>query len=294
MAPLDGMLTFLCFNVCLLLYWHAIVSENDDLVAGCSSSSNTSNANVPYFNGEDYNLWSLMMITMFRSRELWNIVEKCFNEERDENRINESLKKDAKALYLIQQALDKKVLIRISGAKIAKDTWEILKIEFQGNENTVIVQLHVLHRELVTAKMRLGEKVQDYMLDEQVPEKTVIVKILRNMSTLTVEELSGSRKSHESILNSVLVEEAKKEEDEGKLFMASSGTKLEDGGTWLIDNGCPSHMSRDRSLSKALKKPHLKSFTLEMEYTRGCRDRCNCIEDELRANEVVDECSIRP
>lgn len=78
--------------------------------------------------------------------------------------------------------------------------------------------------------MKMGEKIQDFVsrildivyhlkiLNEQVPEKTVVVKIPRsltprfvnavlsiiaakNMSLLKVEELSGSLESHELILD---------------------------------------------------------------------------------------------
>lgn len=41
-------------------------------------------------------------------------MEKGFGEGADDNRPNESVKKDAKALYLIQQALNERVLIKIS------------------------------------------------------------------------------------------------------------------------------------------------------------------------------------
>lgn len=45
-------------------------------MVGRGSSSSASQANVPFFNGEHFNLWTLMMKTMFRSRDLWNLVKK--------------------------------------------------------------------------------------------------------------------------------------------------------------------------------------------------------------------------
>lgn len=86
-----------------------------------ASSSSAREANVPLFKGGNYNLWNLMMKTMFRSKDLWNLVEKGISEEGDGVKVNESVKKDAKALYLIQQALDSRILVRISEAKIAKE-----------------------------------------------------------------------------------------------------------------------------------------------------------------------------
>ena len=60
------------------------------------------------------------MKTLFWSRDLWGLVEKGFNEDDDEVRLNENQKKDAKALYLIQQALDERILIRITEAQTSK------------------------------------------------------------------------------------------------------------------------------------------------------------------------------
>lgn len=67
------------------------------------------------------------MKTMFRSRKLRNLVEKGFGEKEDNNYLNESVNRDAKALYLIQQALDDRILLKITKASITKEAWDILK-----------------------------------------------------------------------------------------------------------------------------------------------------------------------
>lgn len=123
------------------LHWYQKTGKN---MSGGGSSSSASQTNVPFFNGEHFNLWTLMMKTMFRSRDLWNLIEIKFSEEEDGNRLNESMKKDTKALYLIQQTFDPKIFIRISEVKTAKETWQTLKIEFQGDSNTYTVELHSL------------------------------------------------------------------------------------------------------------------------------------------------------
>ena len=60
------------------------------------------------------------MKTLFWSWDLEGLVEKDFSEDDDENRFSENQTKDAKALYLIQQALDERILIRISEAQTSK------------------------------------------------------------------------------------------------------------------------------------------------------------------------------
>ncbi|XP_039128947.1 uncharacterized protein LOC120265102 [Dioscorea cayenensis subsp. rotundata] len=143
-------------------------------------------ADVPYFKGDNYNLWALMMKTLFRSKDLWKLVEKGFSEEGDATRINESLKKDAKAMYLIQRALDPRIL---QGESVH---------DFVSRVLDIVYQLRALKQEL--------------------PQKTVVSKILRSLTprfsqavhsiieakdlnTLIVKQLSGSLKNHEAILN---------------------------------------------------------------------------------------------
>ncbi|XP_039115501.1 uncharacterized protein LOC120250763 [Dioscorea cayenensis subsp. rotundata] len=217
------------------------------------SSSSAKDADVPYFKGDNYNLWALMMKTMFRSKDLWKLVEKGFSEEGDATRINESLKKDAKAMYLIQRALDPKILVRISEAKTAKEAWDIIKTEFQGDSGNITIQLHSLQREFDAVKMKQGECVQDFitrvldiayqirMMKEALPQKTVVSKILRSLTprfslvvhsiieakdltTLTVEQLSSSLKNHESILNI----EGGHHEEERALHAGRSSTQFGD------------------------------------------------------------------
>uniref|UniRef100_A0A6N2KWK0 PGG domain-containing protein n=1 Tax=Salix viminalis TaxID=40686 RepID=A0A6N2KWK0_SALVM len=63
------------------------------------------------------------MITLFKSQNLWDIVQQDSNEKENEQ-------KDASALYLIQQSLAQNVFRRITEASTAKEAWDLLKNEF--------------------------------------------------------------------------------------------------------------------------------------------------------------------
>lgn len=88
----------------------------------------------------------------------------------------------------------RKVLIQITKASTAKQTWDVLKIEYQGSSKVLSVKLYFLRQELEIMKMKCGEKVQDYitrvldviyqlrMLGEFMPEKAVVAIILRSLS----------------------------------------------------------------------------------------------------------------
>lgn len=170
------------------------------------------------------------MKTMFQSKRLWNLVEKGYTEEgKNKEEIKELKQQDVDALYLIQQGLDERILIRITKAETAKQAWGILNTEYQGNTKILSVKLYSLRQELETTKMKESEKIQDFisrvldvgyqirMLGEEVTQAAIVGKILRSLtprfnhvvssiveakdlSTLTVEKLSGSLKGHEAIL----------------------------------------------------------------------------------------------
>lgn len=123
------------------------------------------------------------------------------------------------ALYLIQQGLDERILIRIAEATTAIQAWDKLRIEYQGNTKILSVKLYSLLQEHQIMKMKNGEKVQDFislvvdivykicMLRETVPEHTIVGKILRShvvssiveskdLGKFTVKKLGGSLKGY--------------------------------------------------------------------------------------------------
>lgn len=66
---------------------------------------NMSQAAIPVFKGESYEFWSIKMKTLFKSQELWDLVENGYPDPDDEAKLKENRKKDAKALFFIQQAV---------------------------------------------------------------------------------------------------------------------------------------------------------------------------------------------
>ncbi|KAH0657479.1 hypothetical protein KY289_026227 [Solanum tuberosum] len=70
-----------------------------------NGESTTSQQLIPIFNGEKYEFWSIKMKTLFKSQELWDLVEKGYAEEDEAQRLRENKKKDSKALFYIQQAM---------------------------------------------------------------------------------------------------------------------------------------------------------------------------------------------
>lgn len=87
---------------------------------------------LPMFKGAGYERWSTKMKTLFRSQGIWKVIEKGVLTSGEASQIEESQKDDARALYLIQQAVDDSIFDRIAGVSSAKEAWELVQKLYQG------------------------------------------------------------------------------------------------------------------------------------------------------------------
>ena len=93
--------------------------------------------------------------TLFISQDLWDLVKEGYEEPESttvlatwidarKKELKDNKKKDAKALFFIQQGVSKAIFPRISFASKSKEAWEILKVEFQGSEKVISIKLQTL------------------------------------------------------------------------------------------------------------------------------------------------------
>lgn len=171
------------------------------------------------------------MKTLLRSQDLWDYVERGFEEnEEDMVRLKENQKKDARALAIIQQAVHDSVFSRIAAATTARQAWLLLKTEYQGDSKVKMVKLQTLRREFETLQMKEGEIVADFLsrvmknvnqkraFGKDVSDQTIIEKVLRSLplkwdhvvtaieeskdlTVMTFDQLMGSLQAHEDRVN---------------------------------------------------------------------------------------------
>lgn len=123
-------------------------------MAAISNAVSMTQQIVPIFKGENYHFWTTKMKTLFLSNDLWDLVEnditKCDVEKltaAQKNEMKECRKKDTKALFYIQQALEVSIFPRIMGVASSKEAWDLLKDEFQGSTKVVTLKLQTLQCE---------------------------------------------------------------------------------------------------------------------------------------------------
>ncbi|KAJ0452174.1 putative RNA-directed DNA polymerase [Helianthus annuus] len=209
-----------------------------------TSAIQTQPTPIPIFKGDGYEYWCIRMKTILRSRDLWDLVETGVDEtDKDQTRLKAAVKKDAHAMAIIQQAVHDQLFSRIAGATSAKETWDILRMEFQGDEKVKAVKLQGLRREFENLFMKEDELVGDYFsrvmaivsqkrsYGETVSDQIIVEKVLRSlsprfdfivptievstdMSTLTPVKLMGALQSQEARLNSRSKERGEKVEEQ--------------------------------------------------------------------------------
>lgn len=59
-----------------------------------SNSSNMSQPSARIFDGNGYEHWGIMIKTLFRSYDLWNLVDKGILEEGERTSVKEDKKRD--------------------------------------------------------------------------------------------------------------------------------------------------------------------------------------------------------
>ncbi|XP_012840391.1 PREDICTED: uncharacterized protein LOC105960729 [Erythranthe guttata] len=124
------------------------------------------------FFGENYNeYWSIKMKTFFKSPNLRDIVDEGFTtppsdtskfSQVKKHKLAKDMEKDNFTLYNIRMAMADPIFPRISDATSAKEVWDTLKEEFQGNAKVRTTKLQTLRRELKNMKMKDSETVNEY------------------------------------------------------------------------------------------------------------------------------------
>ncbi|KAJ4700583.1 Retrovirus-related Pol polyprotein from transposon TNT 1-94 [Melia azedarach] len=161
---------------------------------------------VPILNRSNYDNWSIKMKALLGAQDVWEVVEKGYNEPRDDvaisvltqaqrDTLKDSRKRDKKALYVIYQALDDDAFEKISNATSAKQAWDKLQTSYKGAEQVKKVRLQTLRGEFETLYMKEGESIVNYFSrieaisnqlkrnDEKLSEVRIMEKILRSMDS---------------------------------------------------------------------------------------------------------------
>ncbi|KAM1485555.1 hypothetical protein TB1_036396 [Malus domestica] len=170
-------------------------------------SSSSSELKAPVFDGENYDFWRIRMTTIFKSYDLWDMVQHGYElPEMEIDALEEDLTEtqlktlkqnrmeDARALGIIQGAVSDTIFPRIANEETAKGAWEVLQQEYRGDTKVRKVKLQSLRRDFEYTRMRENELLKDYFTrlfdvvnkmktyGEELPNERIVQKLLISLT----------------------------------------------------------------------------------------------------------------
>ena len=124
----------------------------------------------PIFYGDNYQAWVVRMTVHLEALDLWEAIEEDYdvhplptNPTMNQLKTHKERKtRKSKAKAYLFSAVSSTIFTRIMNLESAKDIWDYLKKEYQGNERTKNMQVLNLIREFEMLKMKETETIKDY------------------------------------------------------------------------------------------------------------------------------------
>ncbi|KAA0050234.1 putative copia-type polyprotein [Cucumis melo var. makuwa] len=242
---------------------------------------------VPRLMKENYSSWCVQMKALLGSQDVWDIVSNGYEELESDATLNQAQrealqntrKKDQKALTIIHQAIDDNNFEKISGATTTYQAWKILENTYKGVDRVKKVRLQKLRGDYESLHMKESESVSSYtsrllavvnemkrfgktISDEQVVEKilrsldekfnfiVIAIEESKDLSTMSIDQLMGSLQAHEEKLlkkNKQMTEQL----FQSKLKLKDKEDNLEKGNRGRGRGGNRGHSDfKDRGQSK--------------------------------------------
>jgi hypothetical protein len=122
----------------------------------------------PYFDGEDYYMWSDKMRHHLTSlhASIWDTVEfgaqvhAVGDEDYDSNKVVQIRHFNSQATTILLASLCREEYNKVQGLKSAKEIWDVLKTAHEGDEVTKITKRETIEGELGRFVLHQGEEPQ--------------------------------------------------------------------------------------------------------------------------------------
>ena len=196
--------------------------------------SSFSSMHPPKFDGENYQMWTVRMETHLEAFDLWEAVEEDYevpalstNPTVAQMKLHKEKKtKKSKAKACLFAAVSPTIFTRIMALKSAKEIWDYLKKEYEGDDRIRGMKALNLIRDFELQKMKESETAKEYtdrllsiankvkMLGSTLSDSRIVEKLLvtlpekyeasitalentRDLSKITLAELLNSLEAQE-------------------------------------------------------------------------------------------------
>ncbi|RVW50135.1 Retrovirus-related Pol polyprotein from transposon RE1 [Vitis vinifera] len=169
----------------------------------------------PIFDGDNYQAWAVRMTVHLEALDLWEAIEEDYDvPPLPANPTMAQLKaykerktRKSKAKAYLFSAVSSTIFTRIMNLESAKDIWDYLKKEYQGNESTKNMKVLNLIREFEMLKMKETENIKDYsdkllgivnkvrLLGKDFSDERIVQKILVTLPEKYESKISSLEES---------------------------------------------------------------------------------------------------
>ena len=130
---------------------------------------NNFSISIPLFKGDHYNSWAIKMKSYLKAMSLWEAIESDVepiplpqNPTAAQIKKRDEVAREAKALSCLHSAVSEDIFTTIMGCDTPKEAWMKIKEEFEGNQQTKLMQILNLKREFETMRMKSNEGIKEY------------------------------------------------------------------------------------------------------------------------------------
>lgn len=169
----------------------------------------------PIFDGDNYQAWAVRMTVHLEALDLWEAIEEDYdvpplpaNPTMTQLKTHKERKtRKSKAKAYLFSAVSSTIFTRIMNLESAKDIWDYLKKEYQGNERTKNMQVLNLIREFEMLKMKETKTIKDYsdkllgivnkvrLLGKDFSDERIVQKILVTLPEKYESKISSLEES---------------------------------------------------------------------------------------------------
>ena len=169
----------------------------------------------PVFVGDNYQAWAIRMTVHLEALDLWEAVDEDYdilplpvNPTMTQLKTHKERKtRKSKAKACLFSAVSSTIFTRIMNLDSAKEIWDYLKTEYEGNERTKNMQVLNLIREFEMQKMKETDNIKDYfdkllsiinkvrLLGKDFPDESIVQKILVTMPEKYESKISSLEES---------------------------------------------------------------------------------------------------
>ncbi|GAU48263.1 hypothetical protein TSUD_405090 [Trifolium subterraneum] len=275
--------------------------------------------NLPILDSKNWERWHKQMKSLFGFQDTQDVVANgvpvlAANANVEARNTHKELKKkDCKAMYAIQAAVDTVNFDKISHAESAKQAWDILATYYEGGEQVKGVKLQSYRRQYELLQMDKNDSIGSYAsrvqglvhsmrsYGEEITERMMVEKVMRTLipsfdhvivaiqtagqvANMKIEDLVGTLEAHELVINERKVVQETIQALQAQTFKKNGGNKGKNKDQ--SNNSSQKHKKFDEksesfkkgggtSNPKRKDKSHIQCYNCEKwgHYASNCRSK---------------------